>query len=363
MGNKFNYSRPDLVQRFEDWWKHDNKGLPLMRVIAGTGAPEEPLPPYNDVAERYTSAWRKIESQRRFDAAHVYLGDSFSGLSANYGPGSLALYLGAEPIFAPSTVWYRPCISDPETYPPLRFDPENKWWRSHFELYEQLKRECGDAIRLEIPDLIENIDIYAAMRDPQEALYDIMDIPEKVEEFIAQIDGVYFKYYDRFYDLCVDGEGVSSYTVFAILGYGRVAKIQCDFSAMLSPAQFRRFVQPSLDKQSRRLDHVLYHLDGPDAIRHVPALMEIEGIDALQWTSGAGHFDAASDEWFVIYDQVVAANKSLWLQILDGGVDDWIRSSEKLMNRYDKRLLYFLYPTMSMSDAEKLLSHAEKHWN
>ena len=132
---------------------------------------------------------------------------------------------------------------------------------------------------------------------------------------------------------------------------------------MISPAQFRRFVQPSLDIQSRKLDHVLYHLDGPDAIRHVPALMEINGIDALQWTSGAGHFDAASNDWFVIYDQVTSAGKSLWLSISDGNVDNWIRNSEKLMSRYDKRLLYFLYPEMSMSDAEKLLTHAEKHWN
>jgi len=62
---------------------------------------------------------------------------------------------------------------------------------------------------------------------------------------------------------------------------------------MLSPGQFRKFVLPSLEKQTRRLDHSLYHLDGKDAIRHVPALMELERPDALQWTRGPGPPDGA----------------------------------------------------------------------
>ena len=47
-----------------------------------------------------------------------------------------------------------------------------------------------------------------------------------------------------------------------------------------------------------RLDHSLYHLDGPDAIKHVPALMELEKLDALQWTCGAGQPDGACPRWY-----------------------------------------------------------------
>src|SRR5699024_7599957 len=137
-----------------------------------------------------------------------------------------------------------------------------------------------------IPELMENIDVLASLRGAQNTVYDLIDEPEEMEERIQQVTDVYFDYYDRFYDLVKDTDGSSSYTVFQIWGEGKTAKIQCDFSALMSPNQFREFIVDPLRQQARKLDHVLYHLDGPDAIKHVDALMEIEEIDALQWTSG-----------------------------------------------------------------------------
>lgn len=43
---------------------------------------------------------------------------------------------------------------------------------------------------------------------------------------------------------------------------GRVAKLQCDFSAMISPDMFKEFVLPYLKKQCDYLDYSLCHLDG-----------------------------------------------------------------------------------------------------
>ena len=357
--------REKLLSRFEDWWRRDNRGLPLMRVIAIKDNPPQPIPEVKQLesrAEQYTGLEFIHSFMRYYLATHEYLADSFPSFGANLGPGSLALYLGAEPIFRPDTVWYEPCIKDPETHPPLRFDPDNKWWLLHYDLIRRLKEAAGGTYRLDIPDLIENIDIYAAMRGPQEALFDIMDCPEKVHEFVDQIDGTYFQYYDAFYDLLKDPDGVSSYTAFYILGRGRVAKIQCDFSAMLSPQHYREFVLPSLRKQTEKLDHTLYHLDGPDAIRHVPAIMELERLDALQWTCGAGQPDGTNPRWFGIYDQVVAADKSLWVQVYDGTVHDWIRGCENLFDKYGKRRFYFVFPDMLQKDADILMNHAVKNW-
>ena len=352
-----------LLERFEDWWRRDNRGLPLMRVVARRDDPLPPPPPApKDAAALYTDHDTLLRNMRYNLATHEYLADAFPSLGANFGPGSLALYLGAEPRFAWDTVWYAPCIEDPLTHPPLRYDPENRWWKRHVELIRALKADAGDDFRLDIPDLIENLDIYAAMRDPQEALFDIMDCPDAVHRYVDQIDDVYFTYYDAMADIVRDGDGVTSYTAFSILGKGRVAKIQCDFSAMLSPAHFREYVLPSLRRQTLKLDHTLYHLDGPDAIRHVPALMELERLDALQWTCGAGQPDGACPRWYTIYDQVAAAGKGLWIQLYDGGLDDWIRGAEALMDRYGKKRFYFIFPGMTLREADKLMNHAHRHW-
>ena len=352
-----------LLRRFEDWWRRDNQGLPLMRVVARREDVDlAPLPPPRDMTAKYTDYDTLLADMRYYVRTHAFYADAFPSLGANLGPGSLALYLGGQPRFEPDTVWYVPCITDPMTHPPLRFDPENEWWKLHYDLIRRLQAAAGGEFRVDIPDLIENIDIYAAMRDPQEALFDIMDCPEKVHEFIRQIDDVYFTYYDALSEIVTDADGVTSYTAFAILGKGRVAKIQCDFSAMLSPTHYREFVLPSLERQTHFLDHTLYHLDGPDAIRHVPAIMELERLDALQWTCGAGQPDGACPRWYTIYDQVAAAGKGLWIQLYDGGVDDWIRGAESLMERYGKKRFYFIFPDMSQRDADKLMNHALKRW-
>ncbi|MBO7385066.1 MAG: hypothetical protein J6U63_01845 [Clostridia bacterium] len=252
-----------------------------------------------------------------------------------------------------------------EGYPPLSFDPDNKWFSEHIRLFRDVKRLAGDDYYLAVPDIMENIDVLASLRGAQNTIYDMVDEPEEVEERIRQVQSLYYRYYDSFFDLaCRDEDGVKSscYTVFQIWGRGRTVKLQCDFSAMMSPKQFRQFIQPALDEQSKGADNVLYHLDGPDAIKHLPALMEIEGIDALQWTSGSYNPDGTHEQWFEIYDQVKRAGKGLWVQVYNGGVDDWIRRIDTLVARYGSNALFFYFPPMNMADADKLMSHAEKNW-
>lgn len=352
-----------LADRFEDWWRRDNRGLPLMNVVAERDGAKWSGRKPKSVEAMYLDPEYLLSNMRERMRNWIYLADSYASLSADIGPGSLALYLGSEPRFAESTVWFEPSLNTPDDIRTRAFDPENRWWKFHLNLIRRLRAEAGNEFLINIPDLIENIDIYSAMRGPQNALFDLMDEPEKVEEAVRLIDDTYFSYYDEMRAIVRDESDVVSYTAFSILGRGRVAKIQCDFSAMISPAQYRRFVLPSLKKQAARLDHSLYHLDGPGAIRHVPAIMEIDDLDALQWTCGEGQPDGASPRWYSIYDDVVSAGKALWVQIYNGGVDRWIQSADSLVNRYGTKGFYFHFPVMRESDAEKLLTYAEKHWN
>lgn len=351
-----------LVDRFEDWWRCDTKGLPLMDVVAireGTEftvkRPENPADLYLDTDYILAQTRERIKNCR-------FLADSYASVSADLGPGSMALYLGGEPRFGWDTVWFRPCIDDAEKMPELRFDPENKWWKRHLSMIRALKAEAGNDFLVNVPDILENMDIYAALRGTENALFDLMDYPDEMEQAINKIDSLYFRYFDEMYDIVRDENGISAFTVFGIIGRGKVAKTCCDFSAMVSPQQFRRFAVPGLRRQAQQLDHTLYHLDGPDAIKHIPALMEISEIDAIQWTCGAGQPDGASPRWYTIYDACVEANKGLWVQIYDEGIDRWIRNTDSLIDRYGMKRFYFHYPWMKEAEAEKLLTYAEKHW-
>lgn len=351
----------DTKARFEAWWNGALTGLPLMYVVAKR-PDAQPGPKAETPEALYTDMDYLTAAFEKWVQGRTFLADAYPSFSADLGPGSLALYLGTEPNFQWDTVWYHPSIEDLEAHPKLAFDADNRWWRRHLDMTRRAREVFAGRFRVDIPDLIENIDILAALHGAENTLFALMDTPELVVARIEEIDNAYFEYYDPLYDVVREPDGSSGYTAFHIQGEGRVAKIQCDFSAMLSPGQFREVVLPSLRKQVARLDRSLYHLDGPDAIRHIPAIMELEALDALQWTCGAGQPDGGCARWDGIYDEVARAGKSLWIELYDGGVTDWIAGAERLMNRYGKRIFYFIFPDMAEADAETLLRHAQKHW-
>lgn len=313
--------------------------------------------------DKYQNAERMVERFRYFCETHEFMGESFPNISLDFGPGSMAGYLGSNIVFNEDTVWFEEFVDDWTEYKDLAYDPENVWIKKHLELFRKVKELAGEDFLIGIPDIMENIDVLASMRGAQNTIFDMVDEPEEITRRIGQIDDLYFEYYDQFYDIVKAEDNSSCYTVFQIWGPGKTAKLQCDFSAMMSPDNFREFIQESLRKQAKQLDHVIYHLDGPDAIKHVDAIMEIEEIDALQWTSGDYGPDGTFEEWYRIYDKAVAAGKGLWVKVYSGEFETWLERLDKLVARYGSNAMFLYFNPMPMEQAKKLMEHAQKHWS
>ena len=386
-GEGYKVNMEAAKEKFRNYWAHKNTGRPLMCVIArrpeveqySDGTPVEGgyldqicqgkyynMPEelkWKDMDDKYQDPQRIVDRYRYFCQTHAFLGESFPNLNIDFGPGSLASYLGSEIGFKEDTVWFNKCLDGWDGVPKLTFDPENKWFKKHLQLAKDCQALAGDDFYVDMPDLMENIDVLASLRGAQDILFDLLDEPEMIGERIQEVTDIYYEYYDRFYDVIKDEEGGNAYTVFQIWGPGRTVKLQCDFSAMMSPEDFRKYIQPSLRSQSENVDHVLYHLDGPAAIKHMDALMEIDGIDALQWTSGDAGPDGTLPDWDVIYDKAIAAGKSIWVKVYSGEFEDWIRNVDRIVNKYGSHSLFLLFPEMSMEQAAYLLDYADRNWS
>lgn len=355
----------EAKERFCAWWRREKMDRPLLKIVArrdGNVGELKSIRPVQHHEDIYLDIERKVDIMENYCKTHVFLAESFPSLDINIGPGSMAIYLGSEPVFSADTVWFKECIESWEEWGELKYDPENYWWKKHVENAKIAVELAGDNFLVDIPDIVENVDILAAMRGAQRFCYDLIDSPELMKSYIEQIDDLYFRYYDEFYNIVKEDDGSCSYTAFSIWGPGKTGKIQCDFSALMSPGQFEEFVIPSLRKQCRELDFSLYHLDGPDAVKHLDALLKIDELDAIQWTPGAGNPDGANEKWYPIYDKVKNAGKGLWVQIYDGDVDTWIESSGRFVERYGCDGVYLLFPIMDHADAERVLSGAKKKW-
>ena len=384
-GYKLNWEA--TKEKFRNYWEHKNTGRPLMCVIArrpeiehlSDGTPVEGgyldqicqgkyynLPEelkWKDMEDKYQNAERIVARYRHFCDNHVFMGESFPNLNVDFGPGSLAAYLGSDIGFKEDTVWFKECLDSWDGVSKLEFDPDNEWFKKHVKLVKECQELANGDFYVDMPDLMENIDTLASLRGAQNTLYDLLDNSEEVAKRIQEVNDVYFNYYDTFQNIIKDEEGGNAYTVFQIWGPGRTVKLQCDFSAMMSPEDFKAYIQPSLKEQSEKVDHVLYHLDGPGAIKHMDALMEIEGIDALQWTSGDAGPDGTLPDWDVIYDKAIAAGKSIWVKVYSGEFEDWIKNVDRIVKKYGSHSLFLLFPEMSMQQAEYLLEYADKNWS
>jgi 5-methyltetrahydrofolate--homocysteine methyltransferase len=102
-------------------------------------------------------------------------------------------------------------------HPDLKFDPENIWWKRHLKLVREAVELSQGDFMVNIPDLVESLDIVASMRGAQEMCMALFDEPEAVHKFVDQVDNLYFNYYDPMYDLVKLPDGTSSFACFNIL--------------------------------------------------------------------------------------------------------------------------------------------------
>ncbi|MFQ3586358.1 MAG: hypothetical protein SNJ74_08795 [Fimbriimonadaceae bacterium] len=297
--------------RLEDWW--EGRGC----ALSVTAPLDEPRPDRPDPvpAPDLRTGW--IDPEIRFVnavaemAATYYGGVAFPYVDTQIGPGSLGLVLGQEPEFGPDTVWYPPVIQDPDSHPPLRYDPEDRWLKVHLALIERGLAGAEGRFLVGIPDLIENIDTLAQLRGPETLMEDLLDRPDWVERQIWDINEVFFQVFGRMFELVRDVWGGNAFSAFKIWGPGKTAKVQCDAGAMISEEMFRRFVQPALAVQCEWLDFSMFHLDGTQALHHLDALLEIEHLDAIEWTPQAGIEGGGSPRWYDLYRRIRAGGKSV----------------------------------------------------
>ncbi|MBN1553792.1 MAG: hypothetical protein JXA11_03540 [Phycisphaerae bacterium] len=304
-------------RRFLGWWNRKDLVVSFASYggIPTTDAPHEVVPEIPDPPSReagYLDVENRVRRNHYKLSRDWFPAETLPLANTMMGPGSLALFLGSEPGFAESTVWFKPCLQDvekPEELPPLKFNPESRWWKLTEETHRRQAELARGKYLAAYPDLVENVDILAALRDPQKLMFDLIERPEWVERSVMEINRAFFEAVDRLYEIIRQPDGSSAFAAFGVWGPGKVAKVQCDASAMFSPAMFRRFVMPALTEQCDWLDHSLYHLDGTQAMCHLDALLEIESLGAIEWTPQTSIERGGNPRWFDMYKRILAAGK------------------------------------------------------
>lgn len=241
-----------------------------------------------------------------------YAGEAMPNLELTLGPDQYAGFLGGkiETSSENYTTWVLPCLDSIEGFRAVIDESPDGYFMKLKKYFEYAAKAADGRFMLNMLDLHSNLDAISALRGAEGLCFDIMDYPEEVHRVLDEVNATFGKVYDMAYE---SGNMADVGTIgwSPIYCRGRSAVLQCDFSCVLSPAQGREYLFPSIEEEASHLDHVIYHLDGKDALCHLDTLLAMDCIDCIQWVPGAGQ--PRTLEWMDLLKKIQSAGKSLWL--------------------------------------------------
>ncbi len=300
----------ETKQRYINCWNH--KGIILNmweHFQEGVQPHAEIMPPApaKDLSQKWFDPQWRAEYLDWYVAHSSLKADILPVANTQLGPGSLAAILGGVFEGGEDTIWIHP---NPDFTDEIVFNPEHPNWILHKELLKACKAKANGNYFVGMPDLMEGLDVLAALKGTDRVLLDTVMQPEILEQQMQQINDIYFKVFDELYDIIREGDEMA-FCYFSSWAPGKMSKLQSDISTMISQDDYRRFVQPFIREQCQKIDYTLYHLDGVGAMHHLPALLEIEELNAIQWTPGVGEPQGGSPKWYDLYKKILAGGKSV----------------------------------------------------
>lgn len=314
-------TKPDLdrvVERFDAWWHRQVLGRPPVTIGV---RPDRPVPwpkkQHATLRDRWMDVAYAVDCAEAAAAGGVFLAEAFPMFFPNVGPELCATVFGCDLEFTPESSFSVPVARSCRDILALTPNLDTTYWNAVRAMTDRsLERGRGKWIT-GLPDLHTGGDLVAALRNPQDLCLDLADDLPGVRAAVDHVNRFYPLMYNDFWDrIKAAGQPCTSWT--PTLHAGPTYAVSCDFMCMISPRMMAETILPSIQWECRWLEHSLFHLDGPGALMHLDALLEIPELDAIQWVYGAGHGPAR--RWIDVYRRVQAAGKGI--QILADDIAD-----------------------------------------
>ena len=300
----------ETKQHYVDWWNHKGVVVNMWEHFQQGVKPHADVPMPNepkDLNQKWFDAKWRADYLDWYVAHSSLKADMLPVANTQLGPGSLAAILGGVFEGGEDTIWIHP---NPNYTDEITFDDSNANWLLHKELLKACKAKAKGNYYVGMPDLMEGMDVLAAIKGTDKVLLDTVMQPEVLERQMQQINDIYFRVFDELYDIIREGDEMA-FCYFSAWAPGKMTKLQCDISTMINEDDYRRFALPFLREQCQKIDYTLYHLDGVGAQHHLPALLEIKELNAIQWTPGVGEPQGGSPKWYDLYRRILNAGKSI----------------------------------------------------
>lgn len=264
-----------------------------------------------------------------------------------------AVCFGAELRFNMNTIWHDRITVNFDRPPAFTFDPEAPWVKKFEAAYCALAEAAGkDDFIVGQPCILPANDLFSMIMGTETFLIGLLDHPEWMREAFRQGTRSIIEAYHYFRDRLIDHHDYwYGYSYFQVPE--PFMATQSDVSCMISPELFNEFILPELELYSNEIGPLWYHLDGGDARQHVPSLLNMPNLRAVQYTPRLHGLDPIGPELVEFYKEIQAAGKIA--HITHRGTN----TIETLVKELDPALLLIQTGCGSIKEGKALLEAAE----
>lgn len=344
----------ETKMKFMEYWARENHDRPLLQIRAPkAGASKKPFKEksYPSLKDR----WFDIDyllAKANYDFENTFFGaEAFPMYWPNLGPDILAAFYGIDLEYGEDTSWAKHIDFTWEDYKPFLLDKSNEYYKKIVSMTEAAVADGKDKYLVGITDLHPAADLLVSMIGPEKLCMDMIDNPEAVRRAVMDLLPGFKTVFDEFYNMTtVHQEGTSNW--LGVWHPGKWYVTSCDFNALISPAMYEEYLLDELVEELSFLDASIFHLDGPDALRHLDLLLSIDKLKGIQWVYGAGQ--PSAKHWIDVLKKIQDAGKLIHIDILPSELDFMLE------NLRPEGVLYTTY-AKSQEEAEAMISRATNY--
>jgi len=303
--------KPDLEEAARRW-EASFAGEIIDRPVVCVTAPKEGAPPAqgSSYRERVFGDMDELIERALVAAEGTYWGgEAVPAFWTSFGPDEVGVFCGATfgwSDHSGDTNWSIPFVEDWEQDLPLRLQRDHPLWQRMLEFYRRAAERMAGKVLLAPLDLHTNMDLLSAVRGPERLCADLMDQPEMIDRAMEDARAVFREVWAAIVEAGRMDELGYSHGSYSMEG---AAVLQCDFSCMISPEMFNRWVMPALEEEAEIVKHAVYHWDGPGALVHFDSLVASRGLYSLSYVPGAGR--GSHLDYLDLYRRVQARGKAV----------------------------------------------------
>lgn len=300
-------------KRYEEYWTKTNN-TPILHVTAPSDKTTEFDP--GVCKDRWTDVEFHCRESRGYFKNTYYGGDSYPYYLPDHGFDVATSMLGIEIERNDVSAWAVHLDKELSEFTDFSFKPNNKDFVSMtkaLDYYVNDAKGTGNEVDYIVGMIPFNTlyDGVSSLIGPDNLCMEMIDSPEEVHRVANAHFELFKEVYSKFEAQTNKYQGGSTnwLGVYSDVPWYYISD---DFIVMLSDEFFEEFIMETLYKTVEFHKRTLFHLDGENAVRHLPKILTLQKLTGVQVQ--ATPFRQSAEFWTPYLKDIQKAGKTAWIE-------------------------------------------------